>query len=103
MNHPFLDIPWTFWGALCVIIGMVYTLLWPRAVKGVQRSRLQHLVIRWFHSIVWYLLAAACFIRTNPENNTLSNKLALLGLLFYLIFIGTLIYERYQLRKNKNI
>ena len=102
MNHSFLDIPWRFWGALCVIIGIVYTLLWPRPGKGVERSSWHHLIIRWFHGIVWFLLAAACFVRTNPENNTLSNELALLGLLFYLIFIGTLIYERSQLRRKKN-
>lgn len=102
MHNQFLDIPWTIWGTLCIVIGIIYTILWPRAGKKVKRTSLQYFVIRWFHGIVWFLLGISCFLRTDKNDIGISNGLALLALLMYLFFIGTLIRERLSHKKMQS-
>jgi hypothetical protein len=50
--------------AVCVVVALVYLFLWPGR-KNPDRVRqlplFQRIVIRWFHSLSWLLIAAACF------------------------------------------
>lgn len=95
----FLGFSWYLWGSLCLIIAAIYTVLWPRAKQGVERSLWRHIVLRWFHALVWLLLALSCFLRPTalPGSRTISNVLAVLALLAYFTFMGTLMTDvRYQ-------
>jgi hypothetical protein len=53
-------------------------------------------VLRWFHSLVWALLAAACFVQASQVAvaATIGSTLALLALLAYIIFLGTMFIDR---------
>lgn len=95
MGTTFFGISWYLWGGLCLVIALIYTALWPRPRKGTQRPFWRHVVLRWFHALVWLLLALACFARPLLPTGALwlSNMLAVLALLAYVTFIGVLIKD----------
>jgi hypothetical protein len=53
-------------GALvALVIALVYVFIWPgrRHPENMRRFPLwQRLVLRWFHSLTWILIAVACLI-----------------------------------------
>jgi hypothetical protein len=98
MTPTFLSIPYYVWAFLCLIVALIYAVLWPRPKVGQQRAIWQHLVLRWFHSLVWILLAAACFMWATwlPGNDRLAQRLAVGGLLTYVVFMIVLQTERWR-------
>lgn len=98
----FLGLPWLVWGIICLAIAAVYTVIWPRPKTPAQaqsRPLWRQLVLRWFHMLVWVLLAVSCFARLWPATTPLAGPVALAGLFVYLIFIGTVVIERMAQRK----
>ncbi len=96
MSDSILGIPLTTWGVVCLGVAVVYFFFWPKPKADDQappRSPRVHFVLRWFHSIVWLLLAAACFLWAGG-NSMLANGLALLALALYLVFVVTLFSAR---------
>ena len=95
MTDSILGIPLTTWGIVCFGVAVVYFFVWPKPKGADQppRSPRVHFVLRWFHSLVWLLLAAACFLWAGGSSG-LANVLALLALALYLIFVVTLLAER---------
>lgn len=91
MNDTFLGLPYWGWGGSCLVVATVYFFVWPK-VPGRDRPPLAHLIVRYAHSIVWLLLAVACFGRFFTTVATTIFSLA--ALLTYLIFIGTVMLER---------
>lgn len=74
---------------LAVLIAIAYYFVWPGwkdPERVRQRSLWSRIVLRWFHSLTWLLLAAACFLW--------GKLLAVLGAIVYLVFILTLAHER---------
>jgi threonine/homoserine/homoserine lactone efflux protein len=49
-------------------------------------------VLRWFHTLVWMLFAAACFF-ADAEQSTLVAACVLLAGMLYVIFVVTLIKD----------
>ncbi len=99
MGTTFLGFSWYVWGSLCLIIAAIYTVLWPRSRQGVERSLWRYIVLRWFHALVWLLLAASCFLRPAllPGGRIIPNVLAILALVAYFTFMGTLMSDfKYQ-------
>jgi hypothetical protein len=49
--------------AICLLIALVYVFIWPGR-KNPERTRQypiwQRIVLRWFHSLTWVLIAVAC-------------------------------------------
>jgi hypothetical protein len=94
----FLGMPLIIWGALCLLVAAVYTIVYPRSKIEGQRVRplWRFLILRWFHALVWVLLASSCFIWAEylPGGDALAKALALLALLLYLVFIFTLALHR---------
>jgi hypothetical protein len=80
---------------ISLIVATVYYVVWPgwkepELVK--QRSLAPRIILRWFHSLSWVLLAAACF---------LSDKLpAAFAGGVYLIFLLALAQERISVRSR---
>ena len=74
---------------ICLIVAGAYYFVWP-GWKDPDRVRRRpvwsQVILRWFHSLTWVLLAAACCLgATFP---------AVLAGGVYLVFILTLVYER---------
>lgn len=71
------------------VIAIAYYFVWPgrnRPDLVKARPSWSRIVLRWFHSLTWALLAAACLFW--------SKVLALLAAALYLIFLFTLARER---------
>lgn len=80
---------------VCLVVATAYCFVWPgrNDPKRVQERPLwANLILRWFHSLAWVLLAMACYLRS-------SLPAALAGGV-YLIFLLTLAYER-KLARSK--
>ena len=99
MNTPLLGVPWPIWGIVCLVLGTVYLVIWPRprtTARPVRRPAWRHFILRWFHALVWLLLALACFIQAGwlPGGPIIATAIALLSLPAYAIFVATLLLER---------
>lgn len=91
MNDTFLGFPYVGWGTICLVIAALYFFVWPKA-PGRNRPPLAHFIFRYFHSLVWLLLAAACFGRIFTA--ALTKIFGLAALFTYLTFIGAVVLER---------
>lgn len=92
----FFGIPWAIAAVIAIGIAILYTFLWPKP-KG-NFSRWTYLILRWAHSLVWWLLALTCigFSGLLPLNENFTGFIAWSALVVYFIFLGTLIYNRSQ-------
>ena len=98
-ENAFLGLPWVLWGCLALIVAGVYSVVWPRPrADGPAPSRPtpRRFVLRWFHALVWALLALSCFVRAAlPEGGSAAaNAVALLALPAYAVFLGALAMDR---------
>lgn len=93
MNSGFLSIPFPVWGIGALVIAGIFAVFVPRAdtVNSLQGTRF--VVVRWFHSLVWLLLALSFFLRAvqNETSNGLANPLAALAGLTYLVYMITMV------------
>lgn len=89
MEVKFLGVPMFAWSALCLLIAIVFTAIWP-AEKAAQASGLQWSLLRWGHAMVWVLLSLSCFVRGLGQEGP-ANMIALLAGLVYFAFIYTLV------------
>ena len=98
MSTALFGISWFLWGSVCVVVAFIYTVVWPRpkAADTSARSLWRHVILRWFHALVWVLLALSCFIRPSQwlGGTATANGLALLALLVYGIFLVTVLRDR---------
>jgi hypothetical protein len=90
-------IPMAIWGVVCLVIAVVYFLVWPKQVSGSPRPAWAHLVLRYLHSFVWLLLAATCFLG-GAGAATAAQFLALLAGVCYAVFI--VVYLKYGAAKR---
>lgn len=87
MNNTFLGISFFVWGGVCLVVAAIWAIFSPsRAVS----SAGAYFILRWFHSLVWLLLALSCFVRGFSPGAGLANLLALAALGMYVVFIATL-------------
>ncbi len=93
LENRFLGIPLLFWGAGCLLVALAFVFVAPKEHLA-DASALRGFVLRWFHSLVWVLLAASCFIRAAGGASGLANQVAFGGLIAYLIFMASL-FMRY--------
>ncbi len=94
-----LGVSWLVWALLCLGIAVAYTVYWPRLrtpEPAQRRAPWQTFVLRWLHGLTWYLLALFCLLRLWLPLDVAgyANWVALLALVCYLAFIGTLAGER---------
>jgi hypothetical protein len=82
--------------ALCLIVASAYLVVWPGwkdPERVWHRSVWSKIILRWFHSLTWVLLAAACFLRSTLP--------AVIAGVAYLIFIVTLAHEQNSARRRQ--
>ncbi len=99
MTSPLFGIAWPVLGGICLVIAAIYVVVWPRprdAAAARARPAWRHLILRWFHALVWLLLALSCFIRPSRPlgGAATANVLASLALVTYVIFLGTAVADR---------
>ena len=91
MNTKFLGIPWFVWGLLALVVAVIFTVIWPSGkVSGANNTgSLQYVILRWFHGLVWLLLAVSFFVRSgnNSASSGTANILALAALGVYIVFM----------------
>jgi hypothetical protein len=93
-----LGLPWYVWGLACLAIATLYLIVWPRPSRkssAPARPPWRHFVLRWFHSLVWALLALACFVQAGQiaGARTMGGALAVLAGLLYLVFMSALVAD----------
>ncbi len=93
MNSTFWGLPVEVWVGLCLAVAAFYTMLWPRPLRGEQRSLWTASVLRWGHALVWVLLAAA-FLAYRFFGLLPAQLLGLSGLALYIVFMATLLRRR---------
>lgn len=88
-----MGIPFYFWSGFALVVAAVYFFVWPQPESGRERAPWIHFILRWFHSLVWILLAAAglLFGLNYPAPG---NTLALLALGLYAVFMLSLVWDR---------
>lgn len=93
MSLKFLGLPLFVWGGLCLVVALAFTVFWPSSKVGADTSALRYLVLRWFHALVWLLLALSCFIRGAGVSGGAgaANLVALVALPVYLVFVAVLL------------
>ena len=92
-------VPWYAWGIACLVIAITYVFYVPLPSPSYDlRSQVwwKFVVIRWFHPLVWVLLAAACFVMQSSAGyaKPLAKGLAFSGLVAYVVYIFTLLIEK---------
>lgn len=89
----FFGVPLPIWGVVCLAIAAVWVFIWPS--KTTATAGLRFFILRWFHSIVWLLLAAAAFAAGfNILGAAAARSIALLSLFTYLAFLFTVATAR---------
>lgn len=92
----FLGFPLQTWALVCLAVAVFYYLKWPRPRPertGPARTALVHYILRLGHSLVWLLLAAACYVWASGSPGVASG-LAAMALVIYVVFLGTLLADR---------
>jgi hypothetical protein len=90
----FLGVPLVVWGVVCLGVATLYYFVWPEPEAGnAPRPAWMRLVLRWFHSLVWLLLAAACFLQSAGAP-AIGRSVGGVGLLVYVVFIVTAALDR---------
>lgn len=84
----FAVLPSTVWAALCLLIAAIYVRVWPRGRASTARG-LRYLILRWFHALVWVLLAIAILLRARASQGSQiwAGLTGLLALAVYIAFL----------------
>ncbi len=101
MNGTLFGIPSIIPGLICAGLAVVWLFLWPKDKDSAQarqrpnyrpRPASAQFVLRWFHALVWLLLAVACFA-WGGGLDSLASIAAVVAGVTYLIFISAVIKE----------
>ena len=88
MIKGFLNIPYFAWTVLALIVAGIFAYVWPHKAVAVT-SGLRYFVVRWGHSLTWFLLAVSFALRgTGPELNGGASFFAFAAGLMYLLFLA---------------
>ena len=93
----YLGLPVYLWGVICLGVALLYFFVWPRQKPDapVPRPTWRQFILRWFHSLVWVLLAVACFMWAGwLPGSGVAGGVALAALGVYLVFMLTFLVDR---------
>ena len=109
MDGTLFGLPLSTLGLICMCLALLWYFVWPKdntpkplkQVPGYRpRPVWMHDVLRWFHMLVWMLLATACFF-TDAGQATLATASALLAGVFYGVFVVALIKDKQRQKANE--
>lgn len=89
-------VPWSIAGIICIAISVIYFFIWPKELVS-NLPQFQFIILRWFHSLVWILLAISFFLRyiKFEYKNIIVDGLGYAALLVYVIFIVTFLLNKF--------
>jgi hypothetical protein len=88
----FLNIPWSIWGVLCLIVAGAYAIYSPKVLhEDDAYPAWRKLAIRWGQSVVWVVLALSCFAR--PQDG-LAVPLVIAAAALYIGYVVILFQDR---------
>lgn len=95
MDTKLFGVPVFVWGGLCLLLTILWIFVWPNN-RVAPADRLRYIVLRWFHALVWLILAVAAFIAGFDlfGGQSTAKPTALLSLIVYLIFMFTLLTSK---------
>jgi hypothetical protein len=88
-------------GLICLGLAALWYFVWPKDKTPAPfkqlpnyrpRTAWTHSVLRWFHTLVWMLLAAACFFADAGQSTLVTACLLLAGVL-YVVFVVALLKD----------
>ncbi len=90
-----IGIPLIVVGGFCLLLTLVWVFIWPRG-RVTPADGLRYIIVRWFHALVWLLLALAAFVAGLDlfGGLALAQPLALLSLVVYIVFMFTLMTSK---------
>lgn len=93
MTPGFLNIPWPIWGIGALVVASIFAVFVPRRDMVSRLEGITFIIVRWFHSLVWLLLALFCFLHAIPDAtiNRLAEPAAALAGITYLIYMLTFV------------
>lgn len=92
MTSQFLGQSWAFWGLIALLIAAIFAVFVPARQRIMATSGFQFIIVRWFHSLVWLLLAISFFLRSAQSETaaSIADPLAGAAGIVYLIYIVTM-------------
>lgn len=94
MESKILGVPLVVWGGLCLALAVVWGIVWPSDRAGPVGAP-RYIILRWFHALVWLLLALAAFCAAfDVLGGAAARVAAAIALIAYLVFILTLTTSR---------
>jgi len=95
MDNTLLGVPLVFWAVICFSIAIAYYFFWPQPSpkRLTPRTRAQHIILRYFHALVWVLLGTGCLLGWAGYGG-LGGAVALLGVPVYGVFLYFVIRDR---------
>ncbi len=86
MTEGSLGVSWFVWAGVATFAAALFTVVQiPKQTW--QATGVTRVVLRWFHSMTWLLLALSFLIRgMAPGRGTLADTVGLVGLAAYLVF-----------------
>ena len=89
MTRGFLGVSWAVWGRLALMVAAVFVFVVPSAEKVNAANGFQFIVLRWFHSLCWALIALNFFVRgmDGIRFNGAANLLAAGGGIAYAVYM----------------
>lgn len=92
MNPGPLGLPWLAWAGVAWAVAAVFTFVIPRAAGA---TGLQHVILRWFHALVWALLGLSALVHELlPSNPQPADLVAQIALPVYVTYLVTLVRAR---------
>jgi FtsH-binding integral membrane protein len=81
--------PPTAWVVVCLALAALYLRAWPRRRAVGLTKGFRYLVLRWFHPLVWLLLAISVAVRAQSGRTpyVVASAIAILALLVYVVFL----------------
>jgi Flp pilus assembly protein TadB len=101
MESVLSGVPLSTVGLICLSLAVLWYFVWPKdktpePFKQLPRYRPRpaavQSILRWFHTLVWMSLAAACFFAGAGQSALVTTCLLLAGVL-YVVFVVTLIKD----------
>jgi hypothetical protein len=92
MDTTLFGVPLILWGGLCLLLTITWIIIWPHD-KAAAVTTTRYFILRWFHALVWLLLALAAFLAAfNVLGGEATARIvAFSALITYFVFMFTFV------------
>ena len=89
MSNGFLNIPWIVWASIALLIALIFIIFVPGSERIHTTTGFRFLILRWFHSLCWFLIAISFVLRMIDRESVteIANLSGAAGGIVYLIYL----------------